>query len=167
MYRKLDDFYADYQNQIQGTTKVFSALTDTNLGQAVAAGHRTLGGMAWHIVTTVAEMMGRTGLKISSVDHESQPPGTATEIQNGYEAVTADLMEAVMAAWQDETLTRTDDMYGQQWQRGQTLRALISHEAHHRGQMTVLLRQAGVQVPGIYGPAKEEWSQYGLPEPPY
>jgi hypothetical protein len=31
--------------------------------------------------------------------------------------------------------------------------------------MTVLMRQAGLKVPGIYGPAKEEWSIYGAPVP--
>jgi uncharacterized damage-inducible protein DinB len=43
------------------------------------------------------------------------------------------------------------------------LQALISHEIHHRGQMTVLMRQAGLKVPGIYGPAREEWAAYGMP----
>jgi uncharacterized damage-inducible protein DinB len=36
------------------------------------------------------------------------------------------------------------------------------HQCHHRGQMTVLMRQAGQKVPGIYGPAKEEWSSMGM-----
>ena len=31
--------------------------------------------------------------------------------------------------------------------------------------MTVLLRQAGLTVPGIYGPAKEGWAAYGLDAP--
>jgi uncharacterized damage-inducible protein DinB len=29
--------------------------------------------------------------------------------------------------------------------------------------MTVLMRQAGIKVPGVYGPAKEEWAAYGMP----
>ena len=32
---------------------------------------------------------------------------------------------------------------------------LINHQNHHRGQMTVLMRQAGLTVPGVYGPAKK------------
>lgn len=31
--------------------------------------------------------------------------------------------------------------------------------------MTVLMRQAGLPVPGIYGPAKEEWTTFGLEAP--
>jgi uncharacterized damage-inducible protein DinB len=28
--------------------------------------------------------------------------------------------------------------------------------------MTVLMRQAGIKVPGIYGPSKEEWEAMGI-----
>jgi uncharacterized damage-inducible protein DinB len=47
-------------------------------------------------------------------------------------------------------------MYGEHWPRGLTLQALVFHEIHHRGAMTVLMRQAGLTVPGIYGPNREE-----------
>jgi uncharacterized damage-inducible protein DinB len=33
--------------------------------------------------------------------------------------------------------------------------------------MTVLMRQAGLRVPGVYGPSQEEWSQFGMEAPPY
>lgn len=56
-------------------------------------------------------------------------------------------------------------MYGETWAIGVTLSALIDHQIHHRGQMTVLMRQAGLKVPGIYGPSREDWSQIGM-EPP-
>jgi len=53
-------------------------------------------------------------------------------------------------------------MYGMTWKRGNTLNALIYHQAHHRGQVTVLMRQAGVPIVGVYGPAKEEWEAMGM-----
>jgi uncharacterized damage-inducible protein DinB len=28
--------------------------------------------------------------------------------------------------------------------------------------MTVLMRQAGLRVPGVYGPAEEEWGEMGM-----
>lgn len=31
--------------------------------------------------------------------------------------------------------------------------------------MTILMRQAGISVPGIYGPSKEEWAQFEMAEP--
>lgn len=39
--------------------------------------------------------------------------------------------------------------------RGKLLRILINHQTHHLGQMTVLLRQAGLKVPPVMGPTKE------------
>ena len=62
----------------------------------------------------------------------------------------------------------TDSSLAQQvspegWKRGGVLASLVNHQIHHRGQMTVLMRQAGLAVPGIYGPAREEWAKMGLP----
>ena len=55
------------------------------------------------------------------------------------------------------------EVYGQRWQRKKILSVLVLHQVHHRGQMTALMRVLGLKVPGIYGHAKEEWSQYGMP----
>ena len=79
--------------------------------------------------------------------------------------MTGELIEAVTAGWDDATLAVEDDMYGMQWKRGMTLAVLINHEIHHRGQMSVLMRQAGLTVPGVFGPAKEEWAELGAPPP--
>ncbi|MDH3199236.1 MAG: DinB family protein, partial [Candidatus Krumholzibacteria bacterium] len=87
--------------------------------------------------------------------------------QDGYRKVTKELMGALKAKWTDATLLETDDMYGETWVRGATLSALLLHEVHHRGEMIVLLRQAGAKVPGLYGPSQEEWSQYGTEPPAY
>jgi uncharacterized damage-inducible protein DinB len=54
------------------------------------------------------------------------------------------------------------EMYGEKWTRAQALAGLLKHEIHHRAQITVLMRQAGLKVPGVYGPAKEEWVSYGM-----
>jgi len=167
MFRKLDDFYAAFENQREATRKIFSALSDENLGQCVVEGHRSLAGIAWHIVATYPEMMGRTGLSIQSMSYESMPPASAAEILAGYEGVTQELLDGVKAAWTDESLEQVDDMYGEKWPRGTTLAVLIHHEIHHRAQMTVLLRQAGAKVPGVFGPSQEEWEAYGMQAPPY
>ncbi len=167
MYTKLDDFFAAFKNHREANSKIFGALSDESLGQAVIDGHRTLGGMAWHIITTIPEMMSQTGLKLSSVDAQSMPPATADEIRAGYDKVADELAAAVREQWTDEDLAVVDEMYGEKWPRGLTLAVLMHHDMHHRGQMTVLMRQAGLKVPGIYGPAQEEWGVYGMEAPPY
>lgn len=167
MFRTLDDFLKAYEMHKESSQKLLSLLADENINQPVASGHRTLGQVAWHMVATIPEMMNHTGLGISSLDPHAPPPASAAEIAEAYKKVTTELTETIKANWTDETLLLVDDMYGEQWTRGTTLGALLSHEVHHRGQMTVLLRQAGQKVPGCFGPSKEEWTKYGMEAPPY
>lgn len=56
----------------------------------------------------------------------------------------------------DVSLEETVEAMGGQVQRGALLSKLVNHQTHHRGQMTVLLRQAGLSVPGVMGPTKEQ-----------
>ena len=99
---------------------------------------------------------------------------TLRELTGGGQAVhetaenqaVADVADAVRAGWTDAQLTDTIPMYGEMWTKAGVLGALISHQCHHRGQMTVLMRQAGLRVPGIYGPSREEWGAFGAePQP--
>jgi uncharacterized damage-inducible protein DinB len=144
--------------------KVFRALTDASLAQSVSPGGRTLGRLAWHITCTLGEMPGHVGLEVSSPEQESDPPASAAAIAAAYDEASRSLL-AQIRSWTDATLDVEDDMYGQRWTRGFTLHALLEHQIHHRGQMTVLMRQAGLRVPGIYGPAREDWSAMGMNPP--
>lgn len=165
MYPTIADFEGDMTRESGGTQKYFDVLTDESLSQAVTDDHRTLGRIAWHLVTTYPEMMNHTGLTVKSIAADTPVPKTAREVKEAYAAVTKELLDQVKKSWKDEDLFVEDDMYGQKWQRGLTLRILVRHEIHHRGQMSVLMRQAGLKVPGLYGPSKEEWSQFKMPEP--
>jgi uncharacterized damage-inducible protein DinB len=163
MLRTIEDFQKDWDYETEATLKVLNALSDESLGQKVTPAGRSLGFLAWHLTQTLGEMPGRTGLKIDAPAHDSEVPASAKEIAAAYEKAANSVTEEVSKNWTDETLFQTDDMYGETWPRGLTLFLLITHQAHHRGQMTVLMRQAGLQVPGVYGPSKEEWEAHGMP----
>ena len=163
MLRKIEDFQKDWAYEAEMTTKVLRALTDESLGQKVYADGRDLGFLGWHLVQTLGEMLGLVGLKIDAPAHDSARPDSAAEIVAAYEKGAKSVTEEINANWTDETLLQEDQMYGETWSRGLTLLLLITHQSHHRGQMTVLMRQAGLLVPGGYGPSKEEWEAYGAP----
>jgi uncharacterized damage-inducible protein DinB len=163
MYRKIEDFLGSWAHETEATLKVFGQLTDESLGQRVNEEGRTLGRIAWHIVQTLPEMGGRTGLQIQGPAETDPIPPSAEEITNRFKEAAGSLAQEVGSKWKDPDLEIEDDMYGEMWSRGQTLGALVGHQTHHRGQMTVLMRQAGLQVPGVYGPSKEEWAAYGMP----
>jgi uncharacterized damage-inducible protein DinB len=164
MFTKHEDFLQTWQHESGSTQKLLDVLTDQSLAQPVAKDHRTLGRIAWHVVTTLPEMMARTGMKFSSLNHDAPVPTSAAEIAAAYKTVCEELT-AQVKNWDEKTLLTMDDMYGMQWPKGLTLRILISHQTHHRGQMTVLMRQAGLRVPGVYGPSLEEWTEFGMPAP--
>jgi uncharacterized damage-inducible protein DinB len=165
MFRTIADFEKTWGRESEDTLKVLRALDDRSLGQAVGPGYRTLGRLAWHVTGTIAEMMSRTGLAVEGPADEAPVPTRAADLVSAYESSSRSLLAEIGARWDDAALLAEDEMYGNKWARGFTLLALVMHQAHHRGQMTVLMRQAGLKVPGVYGPALEEWSAFGAPAP--
>ena len=163
MLRRVDDFVKDWEYEAEATGKILNALSDESLSQKVSPEGRTLGFLGWHLAQTLGEMLDRVGLKIDAPGFDKDPPATAAEIAEAYERAAMSVADEVKKNWIDDTLLETDDMYGETWARGLTLFYLIAHQAHHRGQMTVLMRQAGLKVPGVYGPAREEWAAMGAP----
>ena len=163
MYRRIADFLEDFAQENAATLKVLGRLTDESLGQRVTADGRSIGRLSWHIVDTLYEMPASAGLATEAEATHAPVPATAAEIASAYERAAAAVRAAVTAGWSDDDLDGEIPLYGDTWKRGKVLSALIRHEAHHRGQITVLMRQAGLTVPGVYGPAREEWVAYGMP----
>jgi uncharacterized damage-inducible protein DinB len=163
MYRKIEDFERDWKYEVEQTTKLFKNLTDESLNQKVTGTGRSLGFLAWHLMQTMEEMPKLTGLKIDAPGSEAECPSKAEEIVAAFERAGNSVLKEVKANWTDEMLEEENEMYGETWKKGLTLLYLLLHQAHHRGQITVLMRQAGLKVVGIYGPAKEEWEAQGMP----
>ncbi|GIP33530.1 DinB family protein [Paenibacillus sp. J2TS4] len=156
MYRKIDDFIADWNEQTAGTLRVIEAITDDKLGQAIVEGHSTLGWLGWHLATSPAFFTGLVGVKVQPAGTRDDVPGKVSEIAEAYRRMAADVQEGVTSALTDDMLSETVSAMGREMARGKLLRTLLAHDTHHRGQMTVLLRQAGLTVPGVMGPTKEQ-----------
>lgn len=157
MIRKLEDFLANWKHESDSTLKILETLTDDSLKQKVYDEGRTLGQLAWHLVVTIDEMIGKTGLQFTATPHDALKPEAAKEIAKAYKDSSDAMVRAIKEQWTDETLLEEKDMYGEVWTIANILQVLTFHQTHHRGQMTVLMRQAGLVIPGMYGPSKEEW----------
>jgi len=163
MYRRIEDFQQDWAYESEMTLKVLRNLTDASLDQRVTPDGRSIGRLAWHVAASVSEMLTHAGLSVDGPPDETEHPTSAAAIAAAYEEVAGDAVEVVARKWTDATLDEEVPMYGEKWKRGKVLDVLILHQAHHRAQLTVLMRQAGLAVPGIYGPSREEWSAFGMP----
>lgn len=165
MFRRVADFLPVWEYEAEATAKTLGALTDASLTQRFHPDVRTLGRLAWHLAQTVPEMGARTGLKIEGPAEDEPVPDSAATLAARYRAAADSLASEVRAHWSDAELEVEDDMYGERWARGRTLHAIVLHQAHHRAQMTVLMRLAGLPVSGVYGPAREDWSRMGMAAP--
>ena len=162
MYHKISDFISDWNYESETTLKLFNNLTNEVLNKKFNENVRTAGRLAWHITVTIGEMIQRTGLSLDSVDDKAPVPLTAKEIYDEYKMVSDNMIEAVKKNWTDTSLEEEVDMYGEMWKNGKTLSSLVKHQAHHRGELIVVMRLAGLKVVGPYGPSKEEWANFGM-----
>lgn len=161
----VSDFQKDLQNESQATMKILSAISDESLKQKVYNEGRSIGEIAWHITSTVGEIGESLGLGLKQPAENAPIPEKAAEIKDVYESSYNKLLEEINSNWNEDTLTEEINMYGEMWTKAVALQVLIRHEIHHRAQLTVLMRQAGLKVPGVYGPSKEEWAAMNMPSP--
>jgi uncharacterized damage-inducible protein DinB len=161
LFRTIEEFLINWGHESGSTQKILDTLTDKSLEQEVSPEDRTLGRIAWHIVTTLGEMMSQTGLDFEAASPDATVPKTATEIAEAYRSSNEAMVAAIKEQWTDESLPELKEMYGEQWSIGTVLAILTAHQTHHRGQMTILMRQAGLRVPGVYGASREEWAEFG------
>jgi uncharacterized damage-inducible protein DinB len=124
----------------------------------------TLGRLAGH----VAELAGWTSVTMNQDKLEMDPDNYQPNIVKSRAEALRQFDETVKAG--REALARAnDETYMKPWTfvaRGQTvftmpkiavLRSFVmNHMIHHRGQLAAFYRIAGVPVPSIYGPSKDE-----------
>ncbi|RBP92878.1 putative damage-inducible protein DinB [Cytobacillus firmus] len=165
MYHSLSDFFKSWEFEAGATSKVLKNLTDESLKQEVTPDQWSLGRIAWHTVTAIKVISSQAGLRFTAPSEDWSVPSSANFIAESYTDASNNLVEALETHWTDETLLEKIDFFGMKMTKGSLLLFLNQHQTHHRGQMTILMRQAGLSVPGIYGPSKEEWTQFGMTEP--
>ena len=161
MFTKIEEFTAEWMNEAELTVSVLDALTDDSLGQEVIEGRRTLGQIAWHLVRSL-HFMTTLGLVFDAPSGGEEAPVVAEVIASEYRRISRDLLHAVQTQWNDDHLRESVMIQKEAWMNGSSLRFTIMHQSHHRGQMTVLMRQAGLRLPNIYGPTYDTWVEKGI-----
>jgi uncharacterized damage-inducible protein DinB len=158
MYRQLDDFLSAYGHESLTTQRVLEALSDESLQHEKAPGDTSIAELAWHIATAPAYMINHEGAEI---EFGYQPPTgiTAAQLVDEYKRVNQAVVEKCKAKLAEADLGRAATWFGYELPLGVWLNMIPNHEVHHRGQLSAMMRNAGLKVPSIYGPNKEEFEE--------
>lgn len=166
MYVTVSDFIKEWNREAMLTRNVLNGLTDDSLKQQVYPEGRTLGRIAWHLTTNIPDYLSHFGFKIDGIKNAESAPTSAKEIAETFQDVCSHAAQIIEQQWTDKSLEQIQVAFGRQESNSQILMGLIKHIVHHRGQITVLMRQAGLKPFGVYGPPKEDWIHLGVENPP-
>lgn len=153
MYQTVDAFVEQWEKEAELTLRVLEELTDASLERKVWEQGWTAARLAWHLVESI-HYMTVTGLTMEAP--EQGETLSAASIVEAYRKMSGELVAAIQQQWTLEDLSRKLDFGGEMWTYGATLHFTVMHQAHHRGQLTVILRQSGLRAPYVYGPALED-----------
>lgn len=120
------------------------------------------------LASHVATLPQFAALMLNSDEHDMAKSLSKPEVGRTAEQLVA-MFERSSAAARAAVEGASHERLGDQWKlrmgemvfiddrRGKVLRQhLVSHAAHHRGQLTVYYRLLGVPVPGLYGPSADD-----------
>ena len=158
---------AEFDQEMQTTRRVLERVPEGKFDWKPHAKSMSMGQLASH----VAELVGWTAPTIEQDALDMNPPGGP-----GYRPVVHATSDALLAAFDGHVATARkvlaatpDARLGEMWTllnagqtlftmpKGAVLRAFVfNHVVHHRGQLSVYLRENDVPVPSIYGPSADE-----------
>jgi uncharacterized damage-inducible protein DinB len=151
--------FLEYWSSLRGRThRVVECIPPDRLEWTYRAGAFTFGDLVRHLATIERYMYAET-----VAGRPSRYPGCGRELADGYEAVLEyfDRLDAEAKAI-IASLTAADLGRKCQTPAGvaittwKWLRAMVEHEAHHRGQIYLMLNMLEVPTPPLYGLTSEE-----------
>jgi uncharacterized damage-inducible protein DinB len=160
----VDDLLQELDQETHATRRVLERVPDDHLNWRPHPKSLTLGQLAMHVATLPGAI---ADISVGPFDVDTVIPRPGT---TGSAELLAVLDESVaraktiLGAMGDAELTLPWRMMNGEREvgsipRGAFLRTiLLNHWYHHRGQLTVYLRQTGALVPAIYGPSADEAS---------
>jgi len=159
----------ELEQEAKTTERVLERVPADRLGWKPHDKSWTLGQLALHTATVPGSL----------AEASTRSPFPLPEFTQGSPATSAELVPAlrqsvtkattILRGMSDEDLARTwravrGDQEVLVLPVGALLRSImLNHWYHHRGQLSVYLRQVGAQVPSIYGPSADESPFVGEP----
>ena len=161
--RIVDPILMELEQEAHTTRRVLERVPHDKLSWRPHASARTLGQLALHIAHTPGIFAGFVSSPTLALPAPAPDPapnstaeilkalessvGRARTVLSGMDDATA------MSTW---TLTREGTTILSVPRIGIVRSLMLNHWYHHRGQLSVYLRELGVPVPSIYGPSGDE-----------
>ncbi len=158
----IDVMLQELEQEALTTRRVLERVPDNQLGWKPHQKSMTLGQLALHVATVpagVAEMVTQPSMQLPKFNQPSAT--TAAELIPALEQSVRRAKE-LLRGMDDRALAETWRVMDGEREvmaipRGTVLRSImLNHWYHHRGQLSVYLRQLNVPVPSIYGPSADE-----------
>jgi uncharacterized damage-inducible protein DinB len=156
--RSVKQFLEYWDSLRSRTRRVVTCIPPEHLEWTYRVGAFTLGDLVRHLATIERYMYAET-----VAGRPSRYGGCGRELADGYEAVLAyfdrldDEARAIIGALSDPDLERKcQTPAGAAITTWKWLRSMCEHEAHHRGQIYLMLNMLEVATPPLYGLTSEE-----------
>jgi uncharacterized damage-inducible protein DinB len=151
--------FMDYLASVHGRTRrVIQCIPPDDLEWSPAAGKFSFGDIVRHLAGIERYMYGET-----VQGKPSRYSGHSRKLADGYEVVLAyydrlhEEAREIFGGLSEVTLNgKCTTPAGTPITTWKWLRAMFEHEAHHRGQIYLMLGMRGVKTPPIYGLTEEE-----------
>jgi len=151
--------FLEYWSSVRGRTRrVVTCIPPERLEWSHRAGAFSFGDLVRHLATIERFMYAET-----VAGRPSRYPGCGRELADGYDAVLAyfNRLDAeargIFGELSDADLQRKcRTPAGTAITTWKWLRAMVEHEAHHRGQIYLMLGILGVPTPALFGLTSEE-----------
>jgi uncharacterized damage-inducible protein DinB len=160
----IDGMLRELEEEARTTRRVLERVPDNRLGWRPHEKSRTLGQLALHIAMvpgSVAEFVASPSPAQAPQFGPDPSPTCSSDLMPALDQSIAKAKK-VLGGMDDATLMATwRMMHGERElfavPRAAMLRSImLNHWYHHRGQLTVYLRELGVPLPSVYGPTADE-----------
>lgn len=156
---ELDMFLKAWEREAENTLKLLRALPAAQYDFRPDAGGRSLGELAWHLAEA-ADAYPSYIIETGQFNIEMKPPNITRPrkvegLAPGYELVHQEAVARIRKL-KPEYLDRSIPFFmGPTAIRDLLWNNILAHGIHHRGQLSLMCRLAGGQVPALYGPNRE------------
>src|SRR5690348_558301 len=158
-------FLRIWEREAKTTQRVMRAFPAESLGLKPHERSRSIRDLAWQCVIDerVIETILDGANDLRNAPPSPPPPNTMEEIAAAHEAAHRSAAGKMRRPETQFSKTVTVTMRGGsiQLEQAETIWGNLLDQIHHRGQLTIYLRQAGGKVPSIYGPSGDEAMSFG------